>query len=110
MQGSRMPQRISQAVRVVQSSTPEHRLLGPRQCLVLVAKHEEVEGQEAERAYLAVGRNAWKGPVRFGIIDGKHALLTMPGRGKISQKMQGETHDKMTSQHCTRVILFVGET
>src|SRR5689334_22063892 len=103
-------QRKSKAVRVAQSSTPEHRLLGPRPCLVLVAKQEEIVSQETERTYLDVnGRSAWREPVRLGSIDGKHTLQMVPGRGKFSQKMQRETHRQMTKQHRARVIVFLGE-
>ena len=48
--------------------------------------------------------------MRFGIIDGKHTLLMMPGRGKFSEVIQGGTHGTMTKQHCTRVVLFLGES
>ncbi len=85
-----MRQRIKQAVRVAQSSTPEYRLFAPGQCLVLMTKHEEIVRQEVKRSHLDVnGRRAQRDPVRFGSVDGKHTLLVMPGRGKFSKIIQG---------------------
>src|SRR5262245_15441227 len=76
-----------------------------------MTKHAVIVGQEAERPHLDVnGRRVWREPMRFGSIDGKHTLLMMPGRGKFSKIIQGRAHGTMTEQHCTRVMLFLGES
>src|SRR5689334_15002677 len=76
-----------------------------------MTKCGEIVGQEVERPYLDVnGRSAWRVPVSFGSIDAKHTLLMILGRGKFSEKIQGGAYGAMTKQHCTRVMLFLGES